>query len=440
MDSIKAQQRWQRVIRQYVDDVNGYVAKGLAEGWDEVGDEPKFDDDCSDLLPVLLDALRVANRGFPRQDIKDQWPPSHIHLLPLLEENAQSIPTLLVLPDSSILARIGAAYVEGRVVRIHGDEVIEVEGVQHFGRCPGRRFFAIARDDGIEVTDGWQGPRVALCRWPLGTEGVPEEFTVVPFNQRPNPTRLVPFPDGKRVLLVASCGVFVLAENGAQRLLPTREQIHEHFTWLKEERPNETPSASIDMEHGTVSPNGALIAVGGQDGRHLVFDAKLRCIAQIGPHGEYPHFAAFSSDGHILALNACHFYNGATIGVTVDKLAGIDSDFYEDADGVKVIESGARVYAAAVRGDEFIFGDAYGYLRAVDGEGNLRWQHFLGSTIGDMDLSDDENTLVVSSYAGAISIINLDADRQQPYQIGNGGHFERRRWLFWKTEPAPLAW
>ncbi len=104
-----------------------------------------------------------------------------------------------------------------------------------------------------------------------------------------------------------------------------------------------------------------------------------------------------------------------------------------------LVEAGARVYAGASWGDRFILGDAYGYLRCVDAAGNPVWQHFLGSTLCAIDLSADGRTLVASSYAGIIAIIDLDAGRPE-WQIGTGEHHERRRWLFWKGEETPLAW
>ena len=56
-----------------------------------------------------------------------------------------------------------------------------------------------------------------------------------------------------------------------------------------------------------------------------------------------------------------------------------------------------------------------------------------------MDLSADGNTLAVSSYAGFVCLIDLDAGRPA-WQIGTGEHHERQRWLFWKGQSKPLLW
>ena len=113
---------------------------------------------------------------------------------------------------------------------------------------------------------------------------------------------------------------------------------------------------------------------------------------------------------------------------------------YEDDDRTTVLDDGARVYAATARGDEFVVGDAYGYVRAFGVTGERRWEQFVGSTVGDVDVSADGKTLAVSTCAGFLALFRLDAGAQAPHQIGDGGHLETRRWLFWTHEPAPLIW
>ena len=105
-----------------------------------------------------------------------------------------------------------------------------------------------------------------------------------------------------------------------------------------------------------------------------------------------------------------------------------------------VLEEGSRVYAGVFRNDEFIIGDATGYLRAFDLTGKFRWQHFIGSSIGDIDISIDGKKLVATTYAGFLCILDMDTGRPDPYAIGTADHRECRRWLFWKTESEPLMW
>ena len=76
----------------------------------------------------------------------------------------------------------------------------------------------------------------------------------------------------------------------------------------------------------------------------------------------------------------------------------------------------------------------------VHSEDNQRWQHFIGSSVGGIDVSPDGSLMVCSTYAGSISIFKMDQGQSAPYEIGNGGHTEYRRWLVWKNEYSLLPW
>jgi hypothetical protein len=174
---------------------------------------------------------------------------------------------------------------------------------------------------------------------------------------------------------------------------------------------------------------------------HCVFDANsLELIAEIGNMMDYPHYAICSSDGSVLAFNSCHFYSGVTIGVPTNLIRGLKTKQYKPDRRLVELENGSRVYAGVCRGDEFIIGNASGYLRAFDLTGKLRWQHFIGSSVGDIDISRDGNKLVVTTYAGFLSLIDLDTGEADPFAIGTSTNRERRRWLFWKHEKTPLIW
>ena len=433
------QKEWRQKTLQYVEAVNNFVDRGLSEGWDNAGDEPTIPD-RDHIVQKVISAVREANANGEIESLRELWPPAHEPLVGVLEKNGQAISVVCILPDNSILARLGAPYEYGRTVHIVGDAVHEIEDVDFFGRSPDRKFFAISRTDGIQIRIGWNGPQVAFCPWPTGLEGIPEGFKVDPFDAPPTPTRLIPFPDGKRVLLVCGEGVFVLSSDKAVRLLPTVDQLKEDFEWSQKEYPDDDLSIGISMEHGAISHDGKLIAVGSQDSTHLLFDENLALIGDVGNRSDYPHYSLFSSDDSIVAFNSCHFYNGITLGVSVDLLPGLKTEPYENDERITVLEDVARVYAGTCRQSEFIIGDASGYVRAFGTDGEPHWQIFIGSSVGDIDISDDGTTLAVSTYAGFLSIIKMDAGKQAPHQIGNSKHMETRRWIFWKNEKIPLIW
>ncbi|HZL91111.1 MAG TPA: hypothetical protein VFB96_22280 [Pirellulaceae bacterium] len=431
---------WREESLRYVSAINAYVARGLKDGWEKAGRQPE--DTRSRLACAVIAVVRRANQKGTPKALRDFFPPAFEPLLDLIKENGQVLPLALLLNDGRIVVRIGAPYETGRVVLIDGDRIHEQSrDMITVGRSPNRRWFAVARSSGVTVHDGWEGRQVGEYPWPVGREGVPSGFDVPATDGAPIITRLVPFCDGTRVLLISPNGVFVLGPDRAIRLLPSGERMREFFEWLRKEHPDDPLYFNLSMEHGDVSPDGRWIAAGDQDSLHYIYDAtNLQLAGEIGNVESYPHYAAFSSDSSLVAFNSCHFYNGATIGAPIQLLPGLKTEPYSRDPRITTLQEGARVYAAVHRKDEFIVGDAYGYLRAFDHRGGFRWQHFIGSTIGHIDLSPDGKRLIVTSCAGFLCVIDLDTGTPDPFSIGTASHRERRRWLFWRNEPQPLIW
>jgi len=439
MNSIEStSKRWCEEGREYVAGINDYVRKEMSFGWDNAGEPRK--DTRGDLAEKVIGFVRQANEAGNIDELRQKFPPAHAPLLEIIKENGQYLGPVVLLEDGRILLRVGAPYQNGTVYIIDELNIKAVENIISFGRSSNRKYLALAKQSGVEIYEGWKGRHITTVNWPTGLEGLPNGFNVEPLDTVPPITQLVPFPDGKRVLLVSSKGIFVLAPDKTVRLYPCTEDFREHFEWLKEEYPDDPLTLSIDMEHGAVSSDGKLIALGSQDSNHLIFDDNYELVGDVGPMSSYPHYAVFSEDCEVLACNACHFYNGITIGIPLTLLPDLKTEPYTLDNCLVELQDGARVYAAVSREDEFIFGDAYGYLRAVDKNGNFRWQQFIGSSIGDIAISRDGKTLVVSTYAGFLSIIKLDQGEADPYTIGTATHQEIRRWLFWKKEEKPLAW
>lgn len=442
MTDLSAQAEWQATVLDYASAINAYVERGQRTGWKKAGKEPAHGK-TTHLLRPWRQALEAINQPgvtpAAREAFREAWPLSHAAVVSLLDENGLQVSSLALLDDGRVVARIGAPYQDGEVVVIEDDRVVPVSGIAHFGRCPLRRHFAVANAEGVAVTDGWNGPVTAHFAWPTGQEDLPDGAQAPVLDAPPVPTQLIPFPGGQRVLLVSSDGIFVLAAGGARRVLPSRESI---AGMLADDtlEPDDI-SWGLAMDHGAVSPDGRWIAVGCQDGRHTVLDAELNPVACIGPVGEYPHFAMFDTSGTQVLFNACHFYNGATLGVAVADLPGLDTDHYSGDPRTPTLQHGARVYAGVHHGDEYIVGDAHGYLRAFSHTGEERWQHFIGSTVGALDISADGRLLVATTCAGFVSFIRLNDERgAAPWQIGTGPHRELRRWLFWKGALRPLLW
>ncbi len=433
MDEARLSALWREKSRRYVAAVNAYVERGLREGWDKAGSEPE--DDRANLAPRVLAAVRAANKSGNTASLRQKFPPAYEPFLTIINEKGQELAPIAWIDDSRIALRLRPEHSVGPVTVVQHDGIVEQARVRSFGRSADRRFFALAFDEGVKVREGWDGRRVAFLPWPTGREGLPAESDGHREFDASWVKQLVVFPDGQRVLITCADGVFVLSAAGATRLLPTPAQ----YDRRRRDDPNVALNRVLSMVHGAVSRRGDLVLAGHQDSMHVVFDAKLEQIAEIPPACSYPHFAWFSADGEVAAFNACHFYNGTTIGIRVADLDRVYTPF-DERDVLRTLEDGARVYAAVARGDEFIIGDAVGYLRAFDVQGNFRWQHFVGATISALDLSPDQRKLAVASHGGILCVLELDAQEPDPFAIGTASQRELQRWLFWKGEEQVLNW
>lgn len=425
---------WCAGARLYAAAVNDFVERGMREGWPD--SEPEFPDHQTPLADAVLEAVRAANRAGHAHTLREKFPPSLHPFASRLDSEGRALESALWIDDERVVLRIGASHETGSVVVAAADEITECPGVLSVGRSHNRQFFALAKRAGIEITRGWNGAVVTTIPWPARFENIPASH---PQSAAPAPltvSQLAVFPDGQRVLLTSSSGIFILAQDRAIQLLPQRDEYED---WIKQD--SDAAELDLSMAHAALSADGTLILAGHQDSSHLVFDAQGRELSSLEPHSEYPHFSWFSADGRLACFNSCHFYSGVSFGIPIANLAD-EASLERDHPGVRTLQDGARVYAAVARDDELIIGDAHGYLRAFDAQGNFRWQHYVGSTICSLDLSPDGRRLVVTSYAALLCVLDLDNPERDPYAIGTGSRHPRElwRWLFWNSEERPLRW
>ena len=117
------QKEWKKKTLSYVDSVNDFIKRGYAEGWDNAGKEPE-EPGREHLVKTAISELRRANMEGYVDRFREEWPPAHAPLIPILEEKAQSIPVVCIMDDGSILARIGTNYQTGKTYLIDGDQVV----------------------------------------------------------------------------------------------------------------------------------------------------------------------------------------------------------------------------------------------------------------------------------------------------------------------------
>lgn len=175
------QQQWQTLAIEFAQKINDYVDRGSREGWDSVGEQPEAPQ-LDDALPALLDALRSANQGSVRQDIKAQWPISYEMLHSLLNDNGQNIPMLCALPDGSLLARLGAIYAPGRVLHIQGDTVTELADIEFLASAHSGAFMPLPTFRVLPSLTAGRGRRLLHS---LGRKGLKIFLKELPYYRSP---------------------------------------------------------------------------------------------------------------------------------------------------------------------------------------------------------------------------------------------------------------
>jgi hypothetical protein len=399
---------WNEKGAQYAKDVNEMVEFGETHGWDKwKGKEPA--DERSHLADDVLKALQEANDSNTVNEFRSVCPPAHTPFIKYHEEKGQCISDIYCIDNSKIVFITGAPY-ETRQAYLLDEDKLQVldSDIVSVGKSPLGNCFAIAKGKKVSTSFGWQGTNLYEFDLPAV-----DDLAI---------TQLIPFNDGSRVLLVSAQGIFHLSENGSQLLHPEEDPDDDEWT------------SSIDMEHAALSPDNSLICAGDQGSVHRILNNDLVQIADIGPQSEYPHFALFSKDNSHLIMNSCHFYWGATIGVHTNQLNSLDDESYT------VIDEQCRIYAGVATSQYYIVGDASGYIRAFDTTGKKVWEHFLGSTVTGMAISEDESTLYVACYSGILHKLIIGKGKRDAHAIGNADLYEEFRLLLWKGEEKVLRW
>lgn len=354
---------------------------------------------------------------------------------------------VIALEDGRVLARVGAPYDDAAYwVALEGLKHAPLPWLHGLGRSLDRRIFA--RSDGQQITThhGFEGPVIARFALPRGDEGLPPHVEVGPGALGQRCDEIIPFNDGRRVLLRNPTGIYLLASAAGsscvQRLHPQTFDEDGPYTWpknqMEEEADGETRTVlALDMLHMALSPDERYIAVGDQDSGHILLRAQDGAVAaERDPASSYPHHAAFSHDGTRLFANSCHLYAGATL--SLPHPPGTVGDSADDA--AALLEDSCRVYASATLPGMVIVGDADGYLHALRDDGQPLWRHHIGSTISALEASPDGDTLWAASYGGYLVRLSRAETGMDPYSIGTSPYVETLRWIFWDDEPGPLCW
>ena len=411
-DKPNPKEEWNRLGSRYASEVNKMVEFGEKNGWDNwKGKEPE--DKRDHLTGDVIKLLKEANKNGSIEEFRTDYPPAHTPLIKLFESKGQSIEQLHFIEDDKIIFLTGTAYQKRQAYLLDDKELTELDSsIDAIGKSKRNNVFAIASNNKIVTTQGWQGSIIQTFEL-SETKGL-------------GITNLTPFNDGFKILLTTSEGIYIISAKEEKMIHPVPDLEDDEWT------------SYIDMENATISNSNEYIVVGDQCADHRILNQNGEQIGEVGPQSSYPHFCLFSSDDKQLITNSCHFYNGITIGVSTENMDGLKVEAYEESENYKVIDDGMRVYVGLTTKDFYILGDAYGYVKAFNKEGECVWRHFLGSTIGGLTISDDEKTLWVGSCTAMVHKLRLGKGHRDNHTIGNGNHYEEFRLILWKDEPLMM--
>ncbi len=348
--------------------------------------------------------------------------------------------TTILGPDD-LLVRAGPSYRSARMLRLRGGRAELVPSVVAAAANRAHTRIALASPAvGIEVREVIDGPTLDVFAWPdLDALLSGEHRSKDPLHLE----HMVLSGDGTRLLVVG----------------------YRQGVLLGSLRPDEPAwryvgGAGDDMLHGDLSDDGAWLVHGGQSSLHELLaiegDGSLAPHASIGPRGEYPHFARFTDDGRGVAINACHFYAGATGYFETSAPRGLRSEHYEATPHLRLIDEALRVYAGAwlpeqitgwlgVDGAFALVGA--GMLRVVSRDGALLAAQSIGTSGASADYHPELGLLAVGTYAGQVHVFDARRGGEVGTQDGwtrggkSAGLREVRRWLLWKDLPGgPVAW
>jgi len=412
-DIQEIKQDWNNLGHKYATDVNTMIAFGESKGWENwKGIEPR--DERGLLTDAVFQLLKEANKNGTVNEFRNNFPPAHSPLIKFMKDKGQSIEHLHFIDHQKIVFLTGTAYQKRQAYILKDSETLELDAsISAVGKSKQNNVFAIASNNTIVTTQGWEGEIIATFNLDKAKNiGI---------------TELIPFNDGLKVLLVSSDGIYIVSNATENLIHPLPDP--EDDEW----------EPYMDMENATLSNDNTYIVVGDQCSDHRVLDNNGNEIGEVGPQSSYPDFCLFSKDDKQLITNSCHFYNGVTIGVDASNLKNINISAYEESENYTLIDDGMRVYCGVATSKYYILGDAFGYIKAIDTNGNCVWKYFLGSTITGITISEDENTLWIGAASGMLHKLQLEKGVRDKHTIGTGNHYEEFRLILWKEEPI-MKW
>ncbi|WP_411346317.1 hypothetical protein ACE3MZ_10170 [Paenibacillus sp. WLX1005] len=431
--------KWREQSKQYAQDINEFVRIGVETDWTAQQEEPQ--DERYRLAPEVMHMIEAANAAGEIEQLHTLLPPASSPLLALFSEEAASTTLQPVFPlgfaGTRVLLQTGIGASISRICLATEDEIILVKDVRRAGFSPDGAYVALADEKGISIIMHpdleLKGIEVAYYEWQSIQSTIADFLPNIQSLATAESAvysllQLIPFDQGKSLLLVSEYGVYVLSKGNITILSPSPEEITEYGA--------DYDSTWSSMVHGAVSIDEQWIAYGNQGSEHGLLHMPTQQRHTFAPQSSYPHYSLFNVESTAVWYNACHFYNGATARV---NLAAVQRGEIGAYDELQLVDEEMRVYAGVALEQGNILGDAYGYLRLIDHQGVEIWRHYLSGTIAGMTISPDERWLIVGTYSGMAHWLDLHHGSMHEYNIGTAPILETYRWILW-NDRVPLRW
>jgi hypothetical protein len=434
--------QWNQLGRAHCGQISQQVAALVADP-DTDGRRFEWPNDPRNeaMAEAVIEQVQQLNLDGNWTEARQQFDPAHAPFIPFLNDFGQNVACVTILGPDEYLVRLDTTE-DGGTLHIIGDVINQRPDILAVAASRNHEHLVIAKEDGFWISHSLDAPPTGYIDWmegcllhALNTLQVSDDgriIAIVPGNE-----------SGVWIADVSpSAGTWHRAYPSTQFLLERAGNGDED----DEEDNNWTDS----MMHCALSPDGRFIAYGSQCYRHFVDailpDGTTQRWGEIGYHSEYPHNACFSNDSSYVAVNSCHFYNGATVAAKVADIEGEQTECYEESDLVTSIDSMLRVYAstwlpAGVAGsaDGAFALAGLGYLNVADPTGALAFRQEFGSSASSIDYCPKTRRLVLGSYSGFLHVYDVDTEESPDRVCGYKPRKELYRWVFWRDQ-APFRW
>jgi hypothetical protein len=438
---------WTAEGDRYTRELNRWLAEMYASEDGEVSfAEPTFDRD--DLERAAIEGVAALNASGKRG--RELFPLYHDGIgAAFWDRFGLVVDAVLDSGNGTTLARVKHPSRAPMVMRITPTAITPVPGLLAFGASHDKRTHAYAFEDRIELHRGTESVSLA---YPTSYQHAAIDAKVA-LGAAPSGTKLGVralriAESGREVVLVATAGIFVLAQGRQQRLYPLDATLDEY---VAAHDPDDGPlEITMHFANADISPTGDRITCGGLFRRGIMAGLAMyrredrRWFLENTSQDDafFPAQAVFHATKPHVAFAACLYASlsnrltNTTFRIDLDGLApGAIENF-----GGGIAQEPGRVQVIASFGEGFLLGFDNGYVRWMGTADNLQLLGyvFVGGSVLAIDVSADQRSFTVATDAGVVSRFSL-ADTLARNLIASIPLSDDARTCFFRTF-APMRW